>query len=64
MGHGLRHRHLKELVAKEDVLNKWKKTTVARRLEKQKNKLNSTDLERWRIQYNRRQVFEQFSKRN
>mgnify|MGYP001083159316 CR=1 FL=1 len=55
MGHGLRHRHLKELVAKEDILNKWKKTTIARRLEKQKNKLNSTDLERWRIQYNRRQ---------
>jgi len=42
-------------VAKEDVVNKWSKTTVARRLEKQTNKRNSTDLERWRIQHNRRQ---------
>jgi len=55
MGHGLRHQLLRELVAKEDVVNKWSKTTVARRLEKQTNKRNSTDLERWRIQHNRRQ---------
>jgi len=27
----------RELVAKEDVVNKWSKTTVARRLEKQTN---------------------------
>ncbi len=56
MGHGLCHRRLKELVAKEDVLNKWKKTSAAQRMDKMKNKRLSTDLERWRVQHNRRQV--------
>jgi len=55
MGHGLCHRRLKELVAKGDIVAKWNKTLQAKKLADVKAKRNAVDLERWRVQYNRRQ---------
>jgi ribosomal protein L14E/L6E/L27E len=48
-------RFLRKLIEKADLVKKWHQCDFFKKLEKRRHKKLSTDLERWRVQYNRRQ---------
>merc|ERR1719223_568299 len=46
---------IKKRLAADDVVAKWNKTLGAKKMAAQRAKRGSTDLERWRVQYNKKQ---------
>eukprot|EP01001_Neometanema_parovale_P010646 NODE_6882_length_810_cov_805.490539_g6646_i0.p1 GENE.NODE_6882_length_810_cov_805.490539_g6646_i0~~NODE_6882_length_810_cov_805.490539_g6646_i0.p1 ORF type:complete len:204 (+),score=59.94 NODE_6882_length_810_cov_805.490539_g6646_i0:60-671(+) len=55
MHHGLNTRSLRKLCDEAKIMEQWKVTDLYKKIAKKHHKLFSTDLERWRVAYNRKE---------